>query len=414
MLTRREALIGAAALAAAPGATAPPQPNDAFQAFARQNRYLPLLMRLRGEAVASGRRQTLAQILAMVGEERAAKRAWEAEPHTRDPTPNLDAAVSQDAIEAIVQASRGRRVVILNEAHQISACRLLLRDVAQALRAEGFDVLAAETFTPGTIAPWIEAWRYGQTFDNRIGYYTSDPVFAESVRQASAMGYRLAVYEHLYEGPPSGDREVQIRERESGEAANLARFLANNPLSRVLVYCGFSHAAKVPTRGSDWMARRLGALTGIDPLSIEQSQNWPGSTPDRDEAIPQAVLRRFSFDGPIAVSVGGRPLLAPPYGEGAMDLSVFHPRLSDVDARPGWWAADRARRRTPVRLPRPTEVEVLLQAQPADEGATAIPSDHVLLGPGATEAVLYLRPGAYRIRVETPDGHESLPPLTVA
>ncbi len=98
-------------------------------------------------------------------------------------------------------------------------------------------------------------------------------------------------------------------------------------------------------------------------------------------------------------------------GGGWADLAVFHSALADVDGRPGWLAADPARRRVEVAAPGPRQATVLLQAVHAVDADQAIPADQsVLATPEAASAVLFLRPGVYRLRLETEAG---LVPKTV-
>src|SRR5688500_6894839 len=105
-----------------------------------------------------------------------------------------------------------------------------------------------------------------------------------------------------------------------------------------------------PGRGGTWFAARLKEATGIDPLTIEQSGNWPATRPENDPAHVRAVLDRFAPTAPIAVSKDGVSFGSPSYG-GQMDLSVFHPRLAPVSGRPGWLAVDPERRAIEVDVP---------------------------------------------------------------
>jgi hypothetical protein len=58
-----------------------------------------------------------------------------------------------------------------------------------------------------------------------------------------------------------------------------------------------------------------------------------------------------------------------------------------------------------VRLPAPAPGGyVLAQAVPAADPDPAIPADQYLAAQGAREAIFYLRPGRYRVRLETPEG----------
>ncbi|MDZ4376129.1 MAG: hypothetical protein U1C74_32510, partial [Phenylobacterium sp.] len=116
-----------------------------------------------------------------------------------------------------------------------------------------------------------------------------------------------------------------------------------------------------------------------------------------------AVLERFAPKRPIAVSRAGRAFSDRIF-DGKVDLSVFHPRLPKVAGRPGWLAADPARKAVEVSVPA-FEGPALVQALHRGEGAV-IPADHLLLEPGQARATLLLRPGVYFLRLETTRGIE--------
>jgi hypothetical protein len=96
------------------------------------------------------------------------------------------------------------------------------------------------------------------------------------------------------------------------------------------------------------------------------------------------------------------------------DLAVFHPSLPEVDGRPGWLAADKVRKRLVVTTPKraPGEV-VIVQAIHAYEPERAVPADQHVLAKGETRAVLFLRPGTYRLRIEGDAGFTALKTVRV-
>lgn len=320
---------------------------------------------------------------------------------------DLSTAHVEDALAAIVARSKDRRVVILNEAHVASRHRMFMGRVMRALRREGFTHLACETFSNSGDAAWhgVEALKKGAQVSTAYGYYLADPVFAEAVREALDLGYRLTAYEQttaqaVRDGPP----EQKIIGRETAEAENLAKALAAAPDGRFLVYVGYSHITKTEQpRIGPWMAGRLKASTGIDPLTIQQDGGGSFAPHAPDNAAAQGVMARFSPKDSVAVfdaeglAWGGKPR--------GCDLTVFHPPTQDMEGRPGWLAMAQGRRRVAVRLPPGTrDGYVLAQAVRADDPDPAIPADQYLLAKDAREAVFHLRPGRYRVRLETPAG----------
>lgn len=393
-------------------AAAPSWSQDVLTAedrFFGEGRYLPLYLELKMKSAAGDRAASslLSQFAAFLGDEETAIGSVERPPAASTPRPDLTSAVALDALEAIVEQAARTRVVILNEAHNVSGHRAFAAQVARALRPLGYDWFAAETFTPPQAepAPSIGLYRQGMPFLPTFGYYTQDPVYAEAVREAARLGYRFADYEQSYlqSAPDGATPESEIAAREQAQADNLFdNVLKSNPQARVFVFVGYSHAMEKPGVGGTWFAARLKEKTGLDPLTIEQSGNWPAMAPANDSPHVAAVLERFAPGRPIAVSSGGVTVANPTYA-GQMDLSVFHPRRSAVQGRPGWLAADPARQPYAVDVPL-FEGAALLQAMRAGEGPASVPADQFLLAPGQTGATFFLHPGRYYVRLEREGG----------
>jgi hypothetical protein len=420
MSSRREFLARSAAGLAALGAPALARAADVPGTDFNKGFYLRDLIKARADVAADGRRgrSWLSQLSALCGDEAGALAEPAGPAKMERVASDLSKARAEDAVAAIRAAARGRRIVVLNEAHHVSRCRAFGAALMRGLREDGFDWFTAETFIPRYPgAPHVSDWRPGRPFLPGYGFYTRDPVLAETVREAGELGYRFADYEQRRDQwrlAADAPRDDQIAEREEAEANNLiANVLDRHPKARVLVYVGYSHAAKVPIgKGPPWFAARLKAKTGLDPLSVQQAFGWPALAPEADTAEVAAVLARFSPSGPIAVRRGDAPFLADIYA-GAFDVAVYHPRLPDVDGRPGWLAADPKRKRAAFDLSGPTDGLSLAQAVREEEGEGAVPSDHYPLEPGATRAVFFLRPGRYRVRLETLDGYRPLGTLRV-
>lgn len=398
--------LGVSLAAALPGRAQ--TPLSGWERWFNEGRYLSYYLELAARVAAGDlrSRDILAQFAAFLGDEATAIGLLERPTDSAAARPDLGTAESQPALQAIVERARETRVVILNEAHNISGHRGFAARVMRALHSEGYDWLAAETFgnhaDPGT--PSIRAYRPGLPFSLTFGYYTADPVFAELVREAAGRGYSFAAYEQRSDqeaGPDTGRLE-QIAAREQAQAENLAAILNANPESRILVLVGLSHAMEAEGDGGTWFAARLKSLTGIDPLTIEQSLNWPALAPSNNAPHVAAVLERFNPSAPIAVWNSGQMVAAPAYS-GRMDLSVFHPRQPPVQGRPAWLVSDPERRAVTIEIPA-FDGPALLQAMRASEGPGGVPADQFLLQSGQREATLLLRPHSYFLRLETPDG----------
>lgn len=307
-----------------------------------------------------------AQFWSMVGREDLAptRTATVCEPALRD-------GALVDPIAEIARRAATAQIVIVNEAHDAPQDRAFIGRVATALRPLGYDIYAAETLFPPELAGPTQPWpRMGE------GFYTMEPAFGALLRQVRELGYRTVAYEDT-SGDNSGDEFEQISRRERAQAANLIQSIfRERPDARVLIHVGYSHARELPERLRDgreqyWMAARLKAATGIDPLTIDQTR--------------------------FAVSEASHVLCSrTESGADPMDLYVGVPALSFARHRPTWLGRE-GRRATaiPARLRSNSEL-VIVTAHVADEPDDAVPADRVLARPN-DDVVLMLAPGRYRV-----------------
>lgn len=414
MPTRRAVLaaggLGLAAIGGRAWSTPFPAPlQAAMTTLRKEGRYLPL-WRLAKSDEHPELKDFLKQNAAYVGDELTAL----ARERVGGPSaPDLAGAIAEPALPAIVKASAGRRVVMLNEAHTASRHRLFLAQLLRALRAEGFTHLAAETFANGLgDAAKVEGLRAGDRVSFDHGTYIADPVFAEAVREGLDLGYRLVAHEQRPDqASATSDMKASIAAREQAQAKNLHAALLRWPEGRFVVFVGYSHLdERAGAHMGPWFAARLKMLTGLDPLTVGQAQSGSFGPHGPDDPLTTAVLRRFEIARPSLIRKDGAPVAAV---EWPGDLTVYHPSLPEVRGRPGWLAADPTRRWAMACF-RPSKAVRLLQAIRAADPDPAIPADQLIVEPGAKGRALLLRPGRYRLRLEVDEGFEPLGELAVA
>lgn len=306
-------------------------------------------------------------------------------------------ATARPAIDEIVRRARQTSVVILNEAHFSPRDRAFALEVARALRPLGYTYLAAETFDTGldpTTSPSMTRLAADGVVRRNTGFYTQDPVFAAYVREAVRLGYRPVAYES---SAAQTRRTSGIQGREDGQADNLMKVLfTREPHAKVLIHVGHGHVNEAPRRDTDgveyfMMAARLKQLTGIDPLTINQT-TLTDLQPGMRDAYAIAAAKAGKRD--VVLIDRDRPLLL---GEApGTDLQVVHPARRYRYGRPTWLAALGGR---PVAVPPgllPTSGERLIQAFAADAPADAVPLDQILVTAGKPAASLMLPPGPVR------------------
>jgi hypothetical protein len=288
-----------------------------------------------------------------------------------------------DIWDEIERRARDTSIVIVNESHEQSRHRDFIGKLAQRLRPLGYSIYAAETLAnsdddndqinePGDRA-------YFRFYD---GTYLSEPIFGRLGRLLKKNGFEFVAYEDNSPWPEPDkwpeDLLPLIHEREEGQTENLmAAIFRKRPKAKVIIHVGYSHAAEKALQMRDgreatWMAARLKAKTGVDPLTITQTTCIGGSDKTQLSKVPD----RF---------------------EGAFDLAVDHPAAEYVRGRPTWRVDEGD---IAVDIPdslKPKSGWHLIEARVQGEPEDAVPMDRVAIRP-AEDVALMLPPGKYTVR----------------
>ena len=315
------------------------------------------------------------------------------------------AADLRDAIAEIVERARRTRVVMLNEDHSSPRSRAFALEVAKALRPLGYDILAAETLMndadEAKSAAMMRTFATDGYVRRETGFYSKDPTFAAFLRGALKLGYRPIAYEEMAEPAPNATRKERFEHREEAQADFLiARALNAVPQAKLLVYVGFSHLAEAPLEDGEgkpvrWMATRLKEKTGIDPLTIDQTEWLEDPTFSRSAGFAQIADRIAAGPAPtrsVALFADGKPLVVGSYA-GAVDLQVVHPRTRLIAGRPDWLVGMGLMPVTVSTGLLPTSGRRLVQAFGATDAEDAVPMDQVVVAPGRPTPALMLPPG---------------------
>jgi hypothetical protein len=359
-----------------------------------------------------------------------------------------------DAVDAIATLARDRRIVMVSEAHHDAHSRELTLALLPRLRAMGFSYFAAEALDERDTALMERGYPIGSTGSE----YLHEPLYGDIVREAIRLGYRIVPY----------DADGTPQEREDGQAKKLyERVFARDPQAKLFVHAGYAHIDKRRGRlGSVRpMAMQLAKLSGIDPLSIDQTDireekprgeelayndflhllkkyetnlqpmqsplgAGPGGEsvrPDRDayahliaefQPAHATVLLRNRNQAPWSARPGIYDLnvILPPantapsdYRYGPIRLDIDHhsvPVMPSANGghRPDWLSLDGQRTAVPIDSGTcARKYPCLVEADYAAESSAAIAADrYVFLQ--AKKNMLYLRPGKYRLRTIDIDG----------
>lgn len=324
------------------------------------------------------------------------------------PSPLAAGFTAQPALDAIAALARDRRAVFFNEAHHLPLTRTLTIQMLARLRAEGFDTFAAETL----YASDTQLASRGYPIEGS-GFYTNEPLCAEMVRTALKLGYRVVAYED--------DGEASADQRERAQARNLyQRVFQRDPHARLVVDAGYAHIQEAGAYlGGSSMAEHLRELSGIDPLTVEQTMLIPHPQPEQNHPLYAALVQQLTPSQPMVfVDKAGKPWAL---REG-YDVSVLFPPEVMRRGRPTWLALGGLRE--PYRVQGDElckgQYPCLVEARYAAEGDDAIAADRVVFDPappfvrqdkavrpmdGATSTELYLRPGTFRLQASDAQGH---------
>lgn len=356
-------------------------------------------------------RSTLASVL---GDMADADRSWDrAMPSfaTRDQVlveSPLAAMKAEDAVAVIARAARKHAWIMVGEEHVKPQSRTLLVPLIRVLHRQGFRTLAAETFSGNSLDALADT-RFPTL---ETGTYTVDPVFAEGVREAIRLGWRLVPYEAMERPTEDRPNDPEYRQnfRENLQAVNLkTRIFDRDPKAKVLVWAGRGHVLETATKGptgGQWtpMAYEFKRLTGVDPFSV-----YAATYLERSERRFERGVYKWATDYGLikrpSIFVDGQ---GKAFGE-VFDAQVFFPRTTIVRGRPDWLFRDLGRQVVdlPAGLVKPAGLQ-LAQAFVEGEPATAVPFDQVLIRPGEPVPALALRRGGrYWVRVLDAEGKEN-------
>ncbi|OAV45152.1 hypothetical protein A3850_011910 [Lewinella sp. 4G2] len=213
------------------------------------------------------------------------------------------------AKKVILEQSASHRFTILNEAHHNSQHRAFTHSLLEDLYDQGYRHLGAEALIVNEPAGFIDD---PQQISTESGTYVQDPEFAEMLKHAVELGYKLFEYE--------ANDTIYGADRERVQAENILRYAERFPNDKLVIHSGFGHLIESETnKYTEWpqMGRQLHLLGGVDPLTVDQERYHPASSP----AFEQALYRSVRPQEAVILTNGAGEA----FGTNGADLSVFHP-----------------------------------------------------------------------------------------
>lgn len=324
-------------------------------------------------------------------------------PEKNDGAAPMDGGYQQTpALDAIARLAKDRQAIFFNENHNIAQTRTLTVQMLARLRELGYDTFAAETLYHDDETLAKRGYPNSDT-----GFYTEEPIYAEMVRTALKLGYRVVAYES--ESMATGD----AREREQARNLYQRAYDKQHPKARLVVNAGFTHIQKSGKYfDGAAMAQHFIKLSGIEPITVEQTVLIPHDVVAGDHPVYRRIAQEVKFDAPIVFrnEAGALWSLRPQ----AFDVSVVFPAEAYRRGRPTWATIGDLRSAYSINADLCRDVyPCLVEARYANEGEDAIPADRLVFevitnSTTAKDRVrtssdpvpssdLYLRPDRYRI-----------------
>jgi hypothetical protein len=207
-----------------------------------------------------------------------------------------------DAVDAIVKLAGERRIVMVNEAHHDAHTRILTLALLPKLRAAGFNYFAAEALDGQD----TDLSSRGFPVARSGSEYLHEPIYGDILREAIRLGFKIVPYETVGHAG---------QQREDGQAKNLyERVFAKDPEARLFVHAGYAHIDKARGRLGPVtpMAERLQQLTGIPPLSIDQTDIREDEPVSELDAATRAESEYITSNSLLSARATTRQLLGTP------------------------------------------------------------------------------------------------------
>jgi hypothetical protein len=309
-----------------------------------------------------------------------------------------------DAVDAIESVAENHQVIMINEEHRTPFHRAVTLEMLEKLYKKGFRYFAAETVTESE----TDLNKRGYP-TQKTGYYSADPIYADVIRTALRLGYKIVPYESLDATcrAPENNPEFCNDKREREQAQNLYdRILKTDPQAKIFVHVGRSHNSKAAvSKEFNFMAYYFWQLSKIEPLTIDQLN----FSERRNRAMEKPLYRLLTKENMLAKPSVFQSPNGGFYNQGfGYDILVFHPRMQYEKGRAtflkmnGLHTAEKINLKK-LKLKSNSEIfngdePILIQAFYDEENLDAVPIDQIILYPNKQIPVLMLPKGKFRFR----------------
>ncbi len=294
-----------------------------------------------------------------------------------------------DARKYILGQTKNNKVVMINEAHDKPLHRVFTASLLEELYQQGFHYLAMEMLDHFAAKAITKPTVF-------TGYYSAEPVAGELIRKALEIGYTLISYEDTISS------HTTTQQREYSQAENLYNTIKKlDKSAKILVHAGYVHiqeAAKPDTRIPIPMAAYFKIISGIDPLTIDQTEMSENGKDAYTGMFYDKWRQKNPFNNSVVAIKNDKTI--DPYGLYFYDIHVIHPPTIYRNNRPTWMNMNGWKKETPVN---PAFKSLfLVQAYYEKEYnektvSQAVPADQTYNNASNGLYYLYLRKGLYKL-----------------
>ncbi|MFT4678766.1 MAG: hypothetical protein ACI9RU_001128 [Litorivivens sp.] len=292
------------------------------------------------------------------------------------------------AVAEITKAASKVDYLLINEAHHKPFHRLFTLSLLSNLKEQGYTSLAIETLAKDDISV-----NDSKKIDKGLGGLAIEPNYANLIRQALALGYKILPYDY--------NEEFEFTQRDSAAAARLLEHKVNGSKGKTIVHCGSEHVDRTQKSLVYWLEE----MSKAKVLSVNQTFFCEEFSKTKESPFYQMAVTQFKNKEPFVLKNDKEF-----YKEDeTSDIFVFHPRTSYVDNRPDWFLRFTSPVvRYPVLIPEKILKDIselaLVQVYLKGEESDGIPVDQFMIGPDiAFKQTTFVSKGNYVIQVKNID-----------
>lgn len=329
---------------------------------------------------------------------------------------------ARGAKEFILSRSKDQQAVFFNESHAHPQTRAFVHTLLQDLRDQGFSYLGLDALN-----------REDQELNSRgypvlnSGYFLKDPVYSDLVRQAIEMGFEIFSYQSTPEetnkavnilkkkGYRGNTETLNATAKEWSQAMNIARVRRKDSQAKIIILSSPGHIREQKLEGIKHMAQWFKEFTGLNPLTIDQSQ-MVEYCPEKTDPI----FNKLNLEKPTVYTKGPKAEkifvqknfdpIADQRFKTCYDIQVFHPKTSFMKNRPVWLRMDGLRKTLPFNPDKHgMGYPCMVRAYKAGEDtAFAVPVDVMEVVDASTPVALVLPAGSYTLILRDRDKNKTL------